>query len=117
MNMKSKKSKIKTKKYRIMAILHSGRKDTRFKKVDADKYNGLIGSTVICKDLSEVKQFECLQMKVLDSPFHRVWETTAIISLWENVNRFIYCETVNSIYILGELEDEPKVKSVKIKYS
>lgn len=115
--MKLKKSKIETKKYKIMAILHSGRKDTRFKKVDADKYDGLIGSTVICKNLNNIKQFECLQMKVLDSPFYKIWETTAVISLWENVNRFIYCETINSIYILGELEDEPKVKSVKIKYS
>ena len=115
--MKSKKSKIKTKKYRIITILHSGRKDIRFKKVNADKYIGLIGSTIICKDLSEVKQFECLRMKVLDSPFHKVWETTAVISLWENVNRFIYCETINSIYLLGELEDDSKVKSVKIKYN
>ena len=115
--MKDKKNKFKTKKYKIMAILHSGRKDTRLKKVDADKYDGLIGSTVICKDLYDVKQFECLKMKVINSPFHRVWETTAIIALWENINHFFYCETVNSIYILGELEDEPKVKSVKIKYN
>ena len=59
--MKNKKSKIKTKKYRIMAILHSGRKDTRFKKVDADKYDGLIGSTVICKNLDYVleKKINC----------------------------------------------------------
>ena len=77
--MKSKKSKIKTKKYRIMAILHSGRKDTRFKKVDADKYDGLIGSIVICKDLSEVKQFECLRMKVLDSP-HRNYQVSVFES-------------------------------------
>ena len=110
--MKSKKSKIKTKKYKIMAILHSGRKDTRFKKVDADKYNGLIGSTVICKDLDYVKQFECLRMKVLNSPFHRVWETTAIISLWEKVNHFFYCETINSIYILSEIEDELNIKAL-----
>ena len=117
MNMKLKKSKIKTKKYKIITILHSGRKDTRFKKVDADKYDGLIGSTVICKDLNNIKQFECLQMKVLDSSFHKVWETTSVISLSENVNHFICCETINSIYILCELEDEPKVKSVKIEYS
>ena len=110
--MKSKKSKIKTKKYRIMAILHSGRKDTRLKRVDEDKYDGLVGSTVICRDLSEVKQFECLQMKVLDSPFHRVWETTAVISLWEKVNHFFYCETINSIYILNEIKDELNVKAL-----
>lgn len=113
MNMKSKKSKINTKKYRIMAIMHSGRKDVRYKKVSADKYDGLVGSIVICKDLSEVKQFECITMKVINCPFHKIWETSPIVSIWENVNRFYYCETINSIYVLGELEESPKVRKVE----
>lgn len=115
--MKSKKSKIKTKKYKIMSIMHSGRKGTRFEKVTNDKYDGLIGSIIVCKDLRYVKQFECLKMKVVEGSFNKNWETTAVISLWENVNHFYYCETINSIYILSEVEDKPKVKSVKIKYN
>ena len=105
--------KSKIKKYKIMAILHSGRKDTRFKKVDSDKYNGLIGSTVICKNLCNIKHFECLRMKVLDNPLYKIWETTAVVSLWENVNKFLYCETIDSIYILCELDDDLKIKVLK----
>jgi len=108
--MKLKKSKIKTKKYKIMSIMHSGRRNTRYKIVTDDKYDGLIGSIVVCKDLDKVKRFECIKMKVLDSPFHRVWETSSVISLWEKVNHFHYCETVNSIYILSEVIDDSKVK-------
>lgn len=102
-------SKIKTKKYKIISVVHSGRKDTRFKKVSADKYDGLIGTTIICKNLNDIKQFEYLRMKVLDSPFYKLWETTAIVSLWKEVKKshvFYYCETINSIYILYELEDK-----------
>ena len=98
---------IKTKKYKIISIVHSGRKDARFKKVNADKYDGLIGATIICKNLDDIKQFEYLRMKVLDSPFHKAWETTAIVSLRKEVKEFhifYYCETINSIYILYELE-------------
>lgn len=110
MNMKSKDFNIKTKKYKITSIMHSGRKDTRYKTVTNDKYDGLMGSIVVCKDLDKVKRFECIRMKVLDSPFHKVWETSPVISLWEKVNHFYYCETVNSIYILSEVADDLKVK-------
>ena len=42
MNMKSKNFDIKTKKYKITSIMHSGRKNTRYKTVIDDKYDGLI---------------------------------------------------------------------------
>ena len=93
-----------------MSIMHSGRKNTRYKTVTDDKYDELMGSIVVCKDLDKVKRFECIKMKVLDSPFHKVWETSPVISLWEKVNHFYYCETVNSIYILLEVSDDSKVK-------
>ena len=108
--MKSKNFDIKTKKYKITSIMHSGRKNTRYKIVTDDKYDGLMGSIVVCKDLDKVKRFECIRMKVLDSPFHKVWETSPVISLCEKVNHFYSCETVNSIYILSEVTDDSKVK-------
>ena len=113
--MKSKNFDIKTKKYKITSIMHSGRKNTRYKTVTDDKYDGLMGSIVVCKDLDKVKRFECIRMKVLDSSFHKVWETSPVISLWEKVNHFYYCETVNSIYILSEVVDDSKVKC-KLNY-
>lgn len=110
MNMKLKNFNIKAKKYKITSIMHSGRRNTRYKIVTDDKYDGLMGSIVVCKDLDKVKRFECIKMRVLDSPFHKVWETSPVISLWEKVSHFYYCETVNSIYILSEVADDSKVK-------
>lgn len=110
MNMKLKDSKINTKRYKIMTILHSGRKGTRYTMVNNEKYDGLINYTVVCKDLHDLKPYECLKMKVKNSPFYRTWETTPVICLYQNVDTYYYCETVNSIYVLKELDEiESKV--------
>lgn len=102
--MKLKNSKIKTKKYKIMTILHSGRKNTRYTMVNNEKYDGLIGCIVICKDLHSLKPYECLKMKIKDVLFYRTWETTSVICLYQNVDTYYYCETINSIYVLKELD-------------
>ena len=103
--MKLKKSKFNVKRYKIMTILHSGRKNTRYTMVNNEKYDGLIGSIVVCKDLHEVQPYENLKMKVKEGAFRGVWETSPVICLYQNVDTYYYCETVNSIYVLKEIDE------------
>ena len=42
---------VKMCKYKILRISHSGRKNIRYKDVDDQKYDGLIGSIIKMKDI------------------------------------------------------------------
>jgi ribosomal protein L14E/L6E/L27E len=89
--------------YKIVDILHSGRKDIRGKPVTDKKYEGLINSKIIC-DLKNIKPFERVRMYVKNHPLYDYWDISAVVKLsYDELNKIWIIETLNSIYKLKEL--------------
>ena len=99
------------KKYEIISITHSGRKGLRGTPVDEIRYDGLVGSIVVCKDLEGEAE------SIKNKPFHfdfasrnepyeyRFWDTTLVLGLYINKNWNYVLETVNTLYELKPLDD------------
>lgn len=92
-------------KFKIVNILHSGRKGIRFEEVAESKYEGLKGSTITMGDPETIKQFESLDMRVYGSNMYSWWETSPVIALSLNIKNQYVLETVNTIYILERLTE------------
>ena len=91
------------KTYKIIEILHSGRKGIRNTPVKDSKYNQMIGSIIEC-DLEYVEQFKPLKWWFKDHPFYEVWHTSEVLALLRDFeNDLLYLETVNTIYVLKEI--------------
>lgn len=93
-------------KFKIVNILHSGRKGIRNEETTESKYDGLKGSTIEMKDPESIKQFESLDMRVYGSNVYSWWETSPVIALSLNLKNQYVLETVNTIYILERLTEE-----------
>ena len=93
-------------KFKIVNILHSGRKGIRNEKVTESKYEGLVNSIITTSDPIDIKQFEPLPMRVYGSNVYSWWETSPVIGLSINMKHQYALETVNTIYILERLTEE-----------
>lgn len=92
--------------YKIIDILHSGRKDIRGKSVTDKKYEELINFKVMC-DLKNIKPFERVRMYIKNHPLYDYWNTSAVVKLsYDELNEIWIIETLNSIYKLKELDTE-----------
>jgi hypothetical protein len=93
------------KEYIVADILHSGRKGLRGEQVDNPKYKGLIGYKVKF-DPSELVQFKCLYLRVLNSPDYEWWRMSETLeAALDKRDGTLTVETANSIYIFKEVSD------------
>ena len=90
--------------YKLLDVVHSGRKGIRGTSVCDMKYEGVIGFT--CSfDIDDIQQFKPMRFEVADSWFYDWWRTSEILAL--NIGEgFIEVETANSIYIFKEIENK-----------
>lgn len=88
-------------KYKIIDIVHSGRKGIRGEKITKPKYEALV-ECIAYIDIDSIKPFQNVHMILKGHPNYDWWDTSALItfSLEQNYIKF---ETVNSIYILEEI--------------
>lgn len=92
--------------YKILEILHSGRKGIRLDPVTEEKYNGMVDNIVRINKLENVKEFESIRMYIKHHPLYDFWDTSAIIGLSYSLSEHkYYLETINTIYVLQELEE------------
>lgn len=88
--------------YKIKGIYHSGRKDERFKPVDDEKYDGLVGCRIKW-DINDLEQFESTRFKIVGHPFYSWWHTSPVIQLTKRDENTYILETVNTLYELEEI--------------
>lgn len=90
------------KRWKIIDILHSGRKGIRLSPVMDSKYDGVRGCTVYfnIEDLEGLKPFRFNRM---NHYFYDYWDTSAVIQA-EIRNGQLILETINTIYVLEEIE-------------
>lgn len=92
--------------YKIKGIYHNGRENPRMEPVADEKYETLVGSIVGC-DINEIRQFKPTKFTFYDNPRYDFWNTSEILQLSRRLSDDMYeLETVNTIYILEELEGE-----------
>ena len=87
----------------IKEILHSGRKGIRGEPVDDYKYDGLVGCYAKF-DINDIKQCQPMHMKLSGHMYYDWWDTSLVIQLTRRNLNVYELETVNSIYILEEME-------------
>lgn len=92
-------------KYKIIDIVHSGRKGTRGTKVTQSKYENMVGCIAYI-DIDNIKLFKSVHMILKGHPEYNLWDTSVLISCEVNwrINE-ISLETTNSIYILEKIEE------------
>lgn len=90
--------------YRIKGIYHSGRKGPRMEPVTEEKYEGVNGS-IIGWDVESIRQFRSTRFWFEDHPLYSWWDTSAILQLRKRDFNIYELETVNTIYILEDLEE------------
>ena len=88
--------------YKIKGIYHSGRKGERFKSVDDEKYDGLVGCRIKW-DINDLKQFESTMFEIVGHPFYSLWNTSPVIQLTKRDEDTYILETVNTLYELEEI--------------
>ena len=91
------------KTYKIVEILHSGRKGQRYSPVTNPKYEYMVNS-LIRLDFDFVKQYEPINWFFLNHPIYKYWNTSALLALSRDEDEFWYLETVNTIYVLKEVD-------------
>ena len=91
--------------YKIVDVVHSGRKGKRGKKVTAEKYEGIVGCTVLF-DINDIGQFSSMKFLFKNHPTYDCWSTSEVLAMATNDDRQVYIETANSIYIFEPLFDE-----------
>lgn len=104
---------VKMTKYKIIDVLHSGRKGIRGTPVEEHKYDQLVGSVIRMYDLEgeSIKQFEPLRFNFVDHPLYEIWNTSELLQLAKDKKSGEYIiETVNTIYRLEKL-DGNKIES------
>lgn len=91
-------------KYKIIDIVHSGRKGTRGTKVTQSKYENMIGCIAYI-DIDNIKPFKSVRMILKGHPEYDLWDTSVLISCEVNwrINK-ISLETANTIYLLEKIE-------------
>lgn len=90
-------------KYKIIDIVHSGRKGIRGEKVNKLKYEALIGCIAYI-DVDSIKLFQNVHMILKGHPNCDWWDTSVLISYEVNwYTNKISLETANTIYLLEKI--------------
>lgn len=87
---------------KIVEILHSGRKGIRGTPVTDSKYDSLINCTVSFQK-DNLRLLKPISFTLIDNPLYEFWYTSPVISLGRNKDCKLIIETVNTIYILSEI--------------
>lgn len=88
------------KEYKLLDVVHSGRKGLRGTEVCDLKYEGLIGC--LCSfDINDIQQFKRMKFDVRNSREYDWWYTSEVLALTKDETK-IEVETANSIYIFEE---------------
>ena len=95
-------------KYKLINIVHSGRKGLRGTTVDAFKYDGLINSDVWF-DIFDCQRGKNFRFLLKHHPNYDYWDTSLVLAVKEGydedgIKRF-EIETENSIYILEKVNN------------
>ena len=88
-------------KYKIINIVHSGRKGIRGEKVTQSKYEDLVGCTAYI-DVNSIRPFQSVHMILKGHPSYDWWDTSVLLSFSLD-NGYMEIETANSIYMLEEI--------------
>lgn len=97
-------------KYKILNIAHSGRKDIRLSPVKDPRYNGLIGSIIEMDNIENSKLFDRLKWDFVENKpiWYDFWTTSPIISISLGFDNHYVVETVNTIYVLEKVYEGNK---------
>lgn len=87
----------------IKEILHSGRKGIRGEPVDDYKYDGLVGCFAKF-DINNIRACQGVHMVISGHRYYDWWNTSPVIQLTKRNFNVYELETVNTIYILEEVE-------------
>ena len=88
--------------FKLLDVVHNGRKGLRGSQMCDRKYEGLIGAH--CKfDLDNIQQFKPLKFEVINSLYYDYWHTSEVLEV-AVINGVLEIETANSIYRFRELE-------------
>lgn len=90
-------------KYKIIDIVHSGRKGIRGEKVTQSKYEALVGCIAYI-DLDAIKPFQSVHMILKGHPDYDWWDTSVLLSFSLHEG-YMEIETANSIYVFEEVND------------
>lgn len=90
-------------KYKIIDIVHNGRKGIRGEKVTQSKYENMIGCIAYI-DIDNIKPFKSVHMILKGHPEYDLWDTSVLISYHTDSYDRLLFETVNSIYILEKID-------------
>ena len=93
------------KKYKIAAVLHSGRKGIRGTMCADPKYADILGSFGWV-DVDKIKQFEKYKIDLINNKIFDYWTTSEVLGLVQDrENGDLEIETANSLYELEALRD------------
>ena len=87
-------------KYKIINIVHSGRKGPRWETVTDPKYDDMRGCIL---KIGEIRQFKPINATIYGHPYYDTWRTSEVIGLSRDSDNNYILETVNTIYILEEV--------------
>lgn len=98
------------KKYKILNVAHSGRKDVRLSPVKDPRYDGLIGSIIEMDNIENSKLFDRLKWDFVENKpiWYDFWTTSPIISISLSFDNHYVVETVNTIYVLEKVYERNK---------
>lgn len=90
-------------KFKIIEIVHSGRKGTRYSPINNEKYYGLVDSIIEMKPLESLKSYEELKWNFVETKSgYEWWHTSVVICVSKHENDYLV-ETVNTIYALQKI--------------
>ena len=90
-------------RYKVLEILHSGRKGIRQTPVDDPKYDGVVDSIIDMPLLESLNPFEELAWDFVETTSeYEWWHTSSILGI-KKYDDIYEIETVNTIYLLQRL--------------
>lgn len=99
------------KKYKIAAVLHSGRKSIRGTVCIDSKYDAILNSIGLV-DTDEIEQFKRYRIDLIDNREFDFWTTSEVLGLTQdNETGDLELETANSLYELEAVNDGEKDKT------
>lgn len=95
-------------KYKIVEIMHSGRKGLRYTWVTDPKYDGVVGSIVTIKgSIEDIKQYSFVKMDfVKTDSLYDYWTTSEVLEIVKDTNERYSIETANAIYVLEQVNEQ-----------
>lgn len=95
------KGEIMEKQYKLLDVVHSGRKGIRGTTICDRKYEGILG--FYCRfDLDDIQQFKPFTFDVINSWYYDWWTTSEVLEATVEEG-IVQVETANSIYRFKEV--------------